>query len=135
MIYVPMLLVQEPPIQSLNDQNPAETELVAIAVYANNTGVPETVATRRIFDGEEQFYFPTEITAGAAKTRLVYRLKLTQWRELLETLTGPGAPEALKQLMIPMLLYLQEKFPDLFGALDYDRSFDPNIYARVLPMQ
>lgn len=130
-----MMLVQELPIQSLNEQNLAENELVAIAVYVNKAGVPETVATRRIFDGGEQFYFPTEITAGAAKTRLVYRLKLAQWRELLETLAGPAAPEAIKQLMIPMLLYLQEKFPDLFSALDYDRSFDPDIYARVLPME
>lgn len=135
MSYVPLLLVQEPAEEKEPDLNPADMELVAIAVYANQAGVPVTVSTRRLFVGERQFYFPTEVTEGAAKTRIVYRHTLAQWRELLESMARPEAPGAVKQLMISMLLYLRDRFPALFSDLDYDRSFDREMYAQVLPMK
>lgn len=135
MSYVPILLVQQITPQDMQNFDVMETSVVAIAVYVNQAGVPVTVATRRLFDGEKQFYFPTEVTEGAAKTRIVYRHTLAQWRELLETLTAASAPEALKQLMIPMYLYLKEIFPDVFSGIEYDRAFDPAKFAEILPVQ
>lgn len=79
---VPLLLVQQISQDDAEGKDPAEIEVVAIAVYAKNAGVPVTVTTRRLFDGDSPFYFPTEVTEGAAKTRIVYRHTLAQWREL-----------------------------------------------------
>ena len=135
MNYVPILLVQQMLPEDIQNYDVMETKVVAIAVYANNAGVPITVATRRLFDGDKQFYFPTEVTEGAAKTRIVYHHTLDQWRELLESLTLPSAPYALKQLMIPMFLYLKDKYPAVFAGIEYDQTFDPGQFAEVLPVQ
>jgi len=131
---IPTLLVQLISSEDMRSFDILETSVVAIAIYVNQADVPLTVATRRLFDGEKQFYFPTEITEGAAKTRLVYRHTLAQWRELLETLILPSAPEALRQLMIPMYLYLADQYPAVFSGLEYDRAFDPAQFAEVLPI-
>ena len=135
MSYVPILLVQQIAPDGIQSYDVGETKIVAIAVYANKAGVPITVATRRLFDGDKQFYFPTEVTEGAAKTRIVYHHTLAQWRELLEMLTLPTAPDALKQLMIPMFLYLKDNYPDFFAGIEYDRAFDPEQFAEILPAQ
>ncbi len=135
MSYVPILLVQQINPEDMQSFDVTETSVVAIAVYANQAGVPLTVTTRRLFDGEKPFYFPTEITEGAAKTRIVYRHTLAQWRELLEPLILASAPEALKQLMIPMYLYLKDKYPDIFSVLEYDRTYDPAQFAEILPIK
>ncbi len=132
---VPLLMVQEISEESIEDKNPMDVEVIAIAVYNNSAGVPLTVATRRLFDGNEQFYFPTEVTEGHTKTRLVYRLTVAQWRELLGSMAGGPAPDALKQIMIPMLIYLRERFPSQFSDIEYDRSFDPLQYADVIPVR
>lgn len=130
---LPMLLVQEIQPEQLHE-NTGETEIIAIAVYGKGAGVPMPVSTQRVFEGTCRFKFPTEITAGATKTRIVYRYTISQWRELLESVTLPSSPAGLKQLMIPMLLYLKEHFPGVFGAIDYDRDFTPEQYAEVIPM-
>ena len=135
MSYVPILLVQQILPEDIQSIDVMETKIVAIAVYANESGVPLTVVTRRLFDGDKQFYFPTEVTEGAAKTRIVYQHTLAQWRELLESLTLPSAPDALKQLMIPMFLYLKEKYPAVLAGIEYDQAFDPAQFAEILPVQ
>jgi len=132
---VPLLMVQEISEESIEGKSPLDAEVIAIAVYNNSAGVPLTVSTRRLFDGNERFYFPTEVTEGHTKTRLVYRLTVAQWRELLGSLAGQSAPDALKQIMIPMLIYLRERFPRHFSDIEYDRSFDPHQYADVLPVR
>lgn len=136
----PLLLVQIPAQDSLQpgagtDAAGAvtDTEMIAIAVFTKDMDVPEVLLTQRVFDAAVPFRFPTEITQGATKTRIVYRHTLAQWRELLETTTLPAAPAALKQIMIPMLLYLRQNFPDIFGAVEYDRAFSPEQYAELLP--
>lgn len=135
----PILLIQEPvDRRELLDDNHHEDsfnnpEIIAIAIYGNDTEVPLPVATQRVFDGKTKFKFPTEITAGAAKTRLVYRYNLAQWLELLEITTLPGSPAGLKQIMIPVLLYLQKVYPGVFSDLEYDTDFDPGQYAEIIP--
>jgi len=134
----PLLLVQIPPKESQQAQAAGagtDTEIIAIAVYGQDVEVPMVVSMQRVFGGDNPFRFPTEVTYGAAKTRIVYRYTLAQWRELLETTTLPTAPAALKQLTIPLLLYMQQNFPDLFGGIEYDRDFDPGQYAELLPME
>jgi thymidylate synthase ThyX len=93
------------------------------------------VATVRIFDGEEKFRFPTEITEGVTKTRLVYSFRPEQWRELLETCTLPSAQAAIKQVMIPLLLYFRETYPGLFGDIEFDAAFDRDQYAEIVKLK
>ncbi|MCG9968218.1 hypothetical protein L9W92_09155 [Pelotomaculum terephthalicicum JT] len=134
----PLLLVQIPPQDEQQSEAASaviETEIIAIAVFGKDIDVPLTVSTQRVFDAEKPFRFPTEITQGATKTRIVYRYTLAQWHELLETTTLPITPAALKQLMIPMLLYMKQNFPDIFGDIEYDREFDPDQYAELYPME
>lgn len=135
MANVPLLLVQETDHNKEQTGQITDIEIIAIAIYGKNTDVPLPVSTQRVFSGENQFKFPTEITAGAAKTRIVYRYTIDQWRELLESTTLPSSPGGLKQLMIPLLLHMQKQFPDVFGDVDYDRAFSPDEYAELIVMQ
>lgn len=132
---LPMLLVQEIQEDKLHAEDSGETEIIAIAVYGKGVDVPMPVSTQRVFEGESRFKFPTEITSGATKTRIVYRYTIPQWKELLESVTRPSAPAGLKQLMIPMLLHLKKSFPEAFGAINYDRNFDPEQYAEIITME
>ncbi|MDF9407149.1 hypothetical protein L7E55_02055 [Pelotomaculum isophthalicicum JI] len=134
----PLLLVQIPPKDNQQSQATSaiiETEIIAIAVYGKDIGVPLAVSIQRVFDAEKPFRFPTEITQGVTKTRIVYRYTLAQWHELLEVTTLPTTPAALKQLMIPMLLYMKQNFPDIFNDIEYDREFGPEQYAELIPME
>ncbi|MDD3653147.1 MAG: hypothetical protein PHO01_03005 [Desulfotomaculaceae bacterium] len=134
----PLLLVQIPP---KNDQQAAvtsainETEIIAIAVFDKDIEVPLAISIQRLFDAEKPFRFPTEITHGVTKTRIVYRYTLEQWHELLETTTLPTTPAGIKQLMIPMLLYLKQNFPDIFDDIEYDREFGQDQYAETIPLE
>lgn len=134
----PLLLVQIPPKE---DQQPEatgaiiETEIIAIAVYGKEADVPPSVLTQRVFDAEKPFRFPTDISKGATKTRLVYRYTLVQWHELLEVTNMPNTAESIKQIMIPMLLYLKQLYPDIFDDIEYDRDFGADRFAEVIPME
>lgn len=126
----PMVLVQPP----VNGSEESEGALITvIAVYSGEA--PISVATRRVFDGEARFGFPSEITQGATKTRIVYSYTPDQWGELLETCTMPGAQGGIKQIMIPLLKYFQEVYPGLFGHIQYDRGFDPEHYAEIVKLK
>ena len=118
-----------------NNDEPNNLEIIAIAVYGKDLEVPLPVATQRVFDGETKFKFPSEITVGAAKTRVVYRYTLSQWLELLEITTLPGSPAGLKQIMIPVLLYLKKSYPDVFSDLEYDKNFGQDQYADIIPVK
>ncbi|SFH38916.1 hypothetical protein SAMN05660649_05017 [Desulfotomaculum arcticum] len=137
----PMLLIQRFQEKQESDEEKQyagefnDLEIIAIAIYGKDVEVPLPVVTQRVFDGEIKFKFPTEITAGAAKTRLVYRYTLPQWLELLEITTLPVSPAGLKQIMIPVLLYLKKGYPDIFSDVEYDVNFDPDQYAEIIPVQ
>lgn len=131
----PLLLVQKTSPDITRSEITGDSEIIAIAVYGKNVDVPMQVITQRIFEGEVPFRFPTEITQGATKSRIVYRYTLAQWHELLETTTMPAFPTALKQLMIPMLLYMQQNFPDIFRDIEYDREFNADQYAELITME
>ncbi|MCL4440973.1 MAG: hypothetical protein M1609_10415 [Firmicutes bacterium] len=125
----PIVLVEPPEVR---DELKTEGTITVIAVYSGEA--PLSVATRRIFDGGERFRFPTEITEGTTKTRLVYSYSPEQWRELLETCTMPAAQAGIKQVMIPLLLYFRETYPGLFGDIQYDAGFDRDQYGEIVKL-
>jgi len=107
--------------------------ITAIAVYSGDA--PLSVSTRRVFEGENKFKFPSEITGGVRKTRVVYSYSLGQWKELLETCSTPGAQGGLKQITIPLLLYLREIYPEHFAEIEYDTDFDQDEYAGIVRLK
>jgi len=134
----PLLMVQIPPKDVQQPETTCaiiETEIIAIAVYGKDNDVPPSVSTQRVFDSEKPFRFPTDISKGATKTRIVYRYTLVQWHELLETTNMPNTAESIKQIMIPMLLYLKQLYPDIFDDIEYDRDFGADRYAELIPME
>ena len=128
----PIVLV-EPPGTGGRDTLADEGVITVIAVYSG--GAPISVATQRIFEGEERFRFPTKITEGLTKTRLVYSYSPDQWRDLLETCTMPGAQAGIKQIMIPLLLYFQQAYPGVFDGVWYDPGFDPDQFAEIVKLK
>ncbi|MFZ5649072.1 MAG: hypothetical protein ACOY30_15790 [Bacillota bacterium] len=126
----PMVLVQ-PPVNGSDESEGAV--ITVIAVYSGEA--PISVTTQRVFDGESRFSFPSEITQGATKTRVVYSYTQDQWRELLETCTMPVAQGGIKQVMIPLLKYFQEVYPGRFGDIHYDDGFDPENYAEIVRLK
>lgn len=126
----PMLLVE--PLEG-RDSREGDGLITVIAVYSGEAPMP--VSIRRVFDGETRFDFPTEITQGLTKTRVVYSYTVGQWRELLEVCTMPQAQGGIKQVMIPLLLYFREVYPGQFGGIDYDAGFDPGSYAEIVKLK
>lgn len=126
----PMVLVQ-PPVDGagLSDNG----IITVIVVYSGEA--PLSVATRRVFDGDTRFNFPTEITEGLNKTRVVYNYTAGQWRELLQVCTMPQAQGGIKQVMIPLLMYFREAYPGHFGDIEYDSGFDPDDYAELVKLK
>lgn len=122
----PLILVQD----TQQVTAPGETGIInVIAVY--NGKAPESVTIQRVFAGEENFKFPTEISEGFTKTRLVYSYTLPQWQELISTCVLPGTGQALKQIMIPLLLHFKKVYPDYFGAVEYDENLSKDWYGEI----
>jgi len=126
----PIVLVQPPGEEGRQESGEVIT---VIAVYSGEA--PMSVATRRVFDGETRFNFPSEVTEGLNKTRVVYSYNGDQWRELLQVCTIPQAQGGIKQLMIPLLMYFREAYPGSFEDIQYDPGFDPELYAEIVKLK
>ncbi len=124
----PQLLVQNLRGKELGEQD----SINVIAVYQGKA--PDTVAIQRVFAGEMSFRFPTEVTEGLVKTRVVYSYTLSQWRELIEACVLPETAHSLKEIMVPLLRYFMENRPGYFAGIDYDRSFNRDCYGEILEM-
>lgn len=113
----PVILVQN--MQQASGLN--ESNIInVIAVYSGKA--PDSVTVQRVFAGEESFKFPTEVSEGFTKTRLVYSYTLPQWQELIAACVLPQAGQALKQIMIPLLLHFKKIYPNYFNEIEYDQN-------------
>ncbi|GBF33044.1 hypothetical protein DCCM_2141 [Desulfocucumis palustris] len=120
-------------VQNLRDKEFGEQDLInVIAIYQGKA--PGTVGIQRVFAGEESFRFPSEVTEGLVKTRVVYSYTLPQWRELLEACVLPETAQSLKEIMVPLLLYFREIRPGYFAGIEFDRSFGRECYGEILEM-
>ncbi|MCL6611541.1 MAG: hypothetical protein K6T66_08385 [Peptococcaceae bacterium] len=126
----PVVLVQPP---GEGGRQEGDGIITAIAVYSGEA--PLSVATRRVFDGETRFKFPTEISEGMNKTRVVYSYTADQWRELLQACVLPQAQGGIKQIMIPLLMFFREAFPGGFDDIEFDRGYDPGLYAEIVRLK
>lgn len=110
-----------------------DTIIHAIAAYEGEA--PEVVTVQRVFDGTESFQFPTGINRGVTRTRLVYSYSLARWKELLTSCVRPSTPGGLRQIMIPILLFMQAAYPGHFRNIEYDQGYPQSSYAEVVALE
>ena len=60
---------------------------------------------------------------------------IREWRHIFSLRAQKAAHPAVRQLMIPLLLYFKEQMPELFADIEYDRDFPIDKYAQVIPME
>ena len=57
---------------------------------------------------------------------------IREWKHILSLRCSKGAHPAVKQIMIPFLLYLKEKMPVIYKDVEYDTSFSKEKYAKLI---
>ncbi len=63
---------------------------------------------------------------------VVITANMREWRHILQLRAAKTAHSAVRQLMIPLLLYFQTKMPELFEDIEYDILFPIDKYARII---
>ena len=57
---------------------------------------------------------------------------IREWKHILELRTPKNVHPAIRQLLIPLLLYFKEQMPEIFGDIKYDVEFNKKYYAKLL---
>lgn len=56
---------------------------------------------------------------------------IREWRHILNLRTKKMTHPAIRQLLIPLLLYFKEQIPELFNEIEYDTEFPSEKYAEL----
>jgi len=72
------------------------------------------------------------VLPNSLKTEVVATMNIRQWRHVLGQRCAKVAHPQMRQVMIPLLLYLQRDLPPLFDSILYDEEFPQEYYAEVL---
>ena len=56
---------------------------------------------------------------------------IREWRHILSLRADKHAHPSVQQVMIPLLLFLQEKMPELFNNISYNTEFNKDDYAEI----
>lgn len=72
------------------------------------------------------------ILPNSLKTEIVVTMNFRSLRNFLRLRTAPSAHPQIKEVAIPLLLYLKEKFEPLFGDIDYDHNFSQDKYGLIV---
>lgn len=67
--------------------------------------------------------------------QVVMTANIREWRHILSLRAQKAAHPAVRQLMIPLLLYFKRKLPLLFSDIDYDKDFPEEQYAELSIMK
>ena len=60
---------------------------------------------------------------------------IREWRHILSLRCAKMVHPAIRQILIPLLLYFKQEMPCLFEDIEYDTDFDPNLYAKLSVME
>lgn len=60
---------------------------------------------------------------------------IREWRHILSLRCSKAAHPAVRQVMIPLLLYFKKEMPELFSNIEYDEEFPVEKYASVSSME
>ena len=72
------------------------------------------------------------ILPNSLKTEIVVTMNFRALRNFLKLRTSPSAHPQIKEVAIPLLLYLKERFEPLFADIDYDQSFSLDKYGEII---
>ena len=53
------------------------------------------------------------------------------YKHILSLRTTNHVHPAIRQVLIPLLLYFKEEMPEIFGDVEYDTEFDKKYYAKL----
>ena len=57
---------------------------------------------------------------------------IREWRHILDLRTKQMTHPAIRQLLIPLLLYFKQEMPELFDKIEYDINFPKDKYAKLV---
>lgn len=60
---------------------------------------------------------------------------IREWRHILSLRCSKMSHPSIRQLLIPVLLKFKEDMPELFDSIEYDKDFDKEKYAKILPLE
>lgn len=60
---------------------------------------------------------------------------IREWRHILSLRCVKMTHPAIRQLLIPLLLYFKQEMPELFDNIDYDTDFPKEKYAKLTVME
>ena len=60
---------------------------------------------------------------------------IREWKHVFTLRCSKHAHPAIRQLLIPFLLYLKEEMPEIFGDVPYDEDFPKEKYAKIAVMK
>ena len=56
---------------------------------------------------------------------------IREWKHILELRTTNHVHPAIRQVLIPLLLYFKEEMPEIFDDVNYDTEFNKDYYAKL----
>ena len=60
---------------------------------------------------------------------------IREWRHIFSLRCAKMTHPAIRQLLIPLLLYFKQEMPELFDNIDYDTDFPKEKYAKLTVME
>jgi thymidylate synthase (FAD) len=71
------------------------------------------------------------VLPNSLKTEIVVTYNLREWRHFFRLRAAKAAHPQMRQIAIPLLLFMQQQMPPVFGDVKFDTEFDPADYAEV----
>lgn len=66
---------------------------------------------------------------------IVMTANIREWKHVLELRTTSHVHPAIRQVLIPLLLYFKKEMPEIFGEIPYDEDFPKEKYAELRKLQ
>lgn len=60
---------------------------------------------------------------------------IREWKHILDLRTSKHTHPAIRQVLIPLLLYFKDEMPEIFGDVPYDTDFPKEKYAKLTKME
>lgn len=71
------------------------------------------------------------VLPNSLKTELIMTTNIRDWRHFFKLRADGAAHPQMRQVAIPLLIYMKQKLPVLFNDIEYDLSFPVEDYAEV----
>ena len=72
-----------------------------------------------------------EILPHSTAAEYTMTANIREWKHILELRTTNHVHPAIRQVLIPLLLYFKEEMPEIFADIEYDTEFDKKYYAKL----